>query len=247
MATSPQPVFRSSMVSTRFPQFSGTGGSVCSAPFVLNKDLTAVTDSTAADIIKPWEIFAGTLDGAGTPNIIPIGVPGEYSKLEIWIVSQATIASQAEPILSVYGRQAIPDAAQSNMPHAYDSANFPKVSEWWNPLVFVDRAVDRLNSSTDEIGAGIPHAAIATSARGANSTGSYQMQAFQFTLNQRCPGLGDDQIGSGSPLGDNLAVYGTDFFCGPMTSMFLDGADTVMATVHGAAGGASMLMGRFTA
>lgn len=236
MANSPQPVFRSSMVSSRFPQFSGTGGSVCSSPFVLNTDLTDTSDH-----IKPWELFAGSLTDAGIEKIVPIGVPGEYNKLEIWIVSQATIVSQTEPILSVWGRQAIPDAAQNNMPHAYDSTNYPKVSEWWNPLVFADRAVDRLNSSTSSIGSGIPHTAISGATGAVNGTGSYQMQALKFTLNQRAA-----HVASADLTGDIHSQYGTDFFCGPMTSMFLDGADTVMATVHGAAGGASVLMGRFT-
>ena len=236
MANSPKPVYRNVMVSSRFPQFSGTGGSVCSAPFVLNTDLTDTSDH-----IKPWELFAGSLSEAGMEKLVPIGVPGEYSKLEIWIVSQATIVSQAEPVLSVYGRQAIPDSAQANMPHAYDSANFPKVSEWWNPLVFADRAVDRLASSTNNIGSGIPHTAISSDAGAVNGTGSYQMQALKFTLNQRAA-----HVASAGMNGDVHAQYGTDFFCGPMTTMFLDGADTVMATVHTAAGGASMLMGRFT-
>ena len=247
MTTAPSDIFRDHLVSHRFPQFSGTGGSVCSAPFVLNKDINSVTDSTAGDIIKPWEIFAGTLDGAGTPNIIPIGVPAEFSKLEIWAVSKTTLVGQAEPILSIYGRQSIPEHAKVNLPNAYDS-NFQEVNEWWNPLVFVDRAVDRLNSSTDEVGAGIPHVATAANTAAiANATCSYQLQAMQFTLNMRAAHLADDQIGS-TP-GDNVAVYGTSLFCGPMTSLFLDGCDVVMATVHtGAAGSAgdTMLMGRFT-
>jgi hypothetical protein len=146
----------------------------------LNTDLTDTSDH-----IKPWELFAGSLTDAGIEKIVPIGVPGEYSKLEIWIVSQATIVNQTEPILSVWGRQAIPDAAQNNMPHAYDSTNYPKVSEWWNPLVFADRAVDRLNSSTSSIGSGIPHTAISGATGAVNGTGSYQMQALKFTLNQR--------------------------------------------------------------
>jgi hypothetical protein len=213
---------------------------------VLNKDINTVTDSTAADIIRPWEIFAGTLDGAGTPNIVPIGVPGEYSKLEIWAVSKTTLDGQTEPILSLYGRQSIPDAAKGNLPNAYDSG-FQEVNEWWNPLVFVDRAVDRLNSSTDEIGAGIPHAAVASTAGNVNGTCSYQLQAMQFTLNMRAAHLADNQV---ADAGNNVAVYGTNLFCGPMTSLFLDGVDVVMATVHtGAEGSAgdTMLMGRFTA
>lgn len=247
MTTAPSDIFRNHLVGHRFPQFSGTGGSVCSAPFVLNKDINTETDTTAADIIRPWEIFAGTLDGPGTPNIIPIGVPGEYSKLEIWAVSKTTLAAQTEPILSIYGRQSIPDAAKGNLPNAYDS-NFPELNEWWNPLVFVDRAVDRLNSSTDEIGAGIPHVATAANTAAiANATCSYQLQALQFTLNMRAAHLADNQIGAG--VGDNVAVYGTSLFCGPMTSLFLDGVDVIMATVHtGAQGSAgdTMLMGRFT-
>ncbi len=246
MTTAPSDIFRDHLVSHRFPQFSGTGGSVCSAPFVLNKDINSVTDSTAGDIIKPWEIFAGTLDGAGTPNIIPIGVPAEFSKLEIWAVSKTTLDGQGEPILSVFGRQSIPEHAKVNLPNAYDSG-FQEVNEWWNPLVFVDRAVDRLNSSTDEIGAGIPHTAVSGTAANVNGTCSYQLQSLQFTLNMRAAHLADNQV---ADAGNNVAVYGTSLFCGPMTSLFLDGCDVVMATVHtGAEGSAgdTMLMGRFTA
>jgi hypothetical protein len=237
--TDTKPLFRNHLVSSRFPQFSGAAGSVCSAPFVLNTDISTVTANLEAEVRDPWSIASGGVSDAGVANIVPIGIPAEYNRLEIWVAAQADLAADTPPVLSLYGRTHVPPGALDGMPNAYASANYPLITEWWTPLTFVDRAVDRLGSSgnMDEVGAGIPHTAIGNSDGEANSSGSYNMQAVEFKLNYRpVPMLANT-------ASEFVSQYGTDFFCSPSTNVFLDGCDYVLAVVK-TAGTGGMLMGR---
>lgn len=236
--TDTKPVYRSHMVGNRFPQFSGTGGSVCSAPFVMNTDITAVTANTEAELRDPWRITAGDFSDAGIANIVPIAIPPEYNRLEIWVAATADLDGDTPPVLSLYGRTLIPPGALDGMPHAYDSS-YAALTEWWTPLTFVDRAVDRLGTTgaMDEVGAGIPHAAVANNAGEASSSGSYNMQAVEFKLNYRpVPMLANT-------ASEYVARNDSNYFCSPSTSVFLDGCDQVIAVVK-TAGTDGMLMGK---
>jgi len=237
--TDTKAVYRSHMVGNRFPQFSGTGGSVGSAPFVMNTDISTVTANLESELRDPWSIASGGVSDAGVANIVPISIPPEYNRLEIWVAAQANLDGSTPPVLSLYGRTHVPPGALDGMPHAYDRTNYPEVTEWWTPLTFVDRAVDRLGTTgtMDEVGAGIPIAGVANNAGEANSTGSYNMQAVEFKMNYRpVPMLANT-------ASEFVSQYGTDFFCSPSTSVFLDGCDQVLAVVK-TAGTGGMLMGR---
>ena len=114
--TDTKPVYRSHMVGNRFPQFSGTGGSVGSAPFVMNTDISTVTADDESELRDPWSISSGGVSDAGVANIVPISIPPEYNRLEIWVAAQADLDSNTPPVLSLYGRTHVPAGALDGMP-----------------------------------------------------------------------------------------------------------------------------------
>ena len=246
--TTPANTWRNAYDSMRHPYKGQTSGSISSAPFVLNKNLETVT----ANDDRPWEIYSGDLTDASYANIIPVACPPEYSVLEIWMVMPTGVYANLDtsPSINIYGRTAIQQNQRGNLPSDHATlANFPTtLNEWWAPLTMVDST-----SPSNIVGQTAYYTGINAGYSDADDgTGSFDMHSFNFKP-QTVSGPSRDGAAAAdnapvSTIGDGTASV----VCFPASQMYLNGSDTVMATVHAVFTEASgsevsnvMLMGRF--
>lgn len=249
--TTPASVWRNSYITSRLPYSSGTTGQICSAPFVLHKDLSSATGGSGANADRPFEVANGLLTDASHANIVPIGVPAEYAILETWLVVTGTHPldnSDTKPVMNIYGKTSFGDQHDGNMPDDYHTiTDWPvDLREWWMPLPMTDRTSASNVGATEAVFTGINPSALDAEP----GTGSHAQHAFGFHL-QTIPVPATNAAAAGdhghvARIGDGT---GPGAFCYPAQTFFLNGSDTIMATVSTAlsAGdlGTGILMGRF--
>ena len=260
MATSPSDLVRNTYMTARHPNFSGTTGSIVSAPFVLHKDLTKTTEDGSGDVSsEPWAVYNGlhTEGSAGQiTSIIPIAVPAEYAILETWMVAKTGTYpnSSTPPIINIYGSTPIGEQNKGNLPGDLATiANMPaNINRWWTPLGSVDRtAPGSTVTANGEMYTGIDSSPAANgSVHKEQSTGQFPMQAFNCqVLTKPVPATDGEDADSQMPVA-TLGTATASLDCYPSTQWYLNGSDIVMVTVKTAVvDGASslsdcMLMGR---
>ena len=256
MATSPSDLVRNTYMTARHPNFSGTTGSIVSAPFVLHKDLTKATTTSDGDVSsQPWALYNGLLteNAGGITPIVPVAVPAEYAILETWMVCKTgTYAIGEDPAeVNIYGSTPIGEHNKGNLPGDLATiANMPaNVNRWWTPLSSVDRTspgTDTTAANVHYTGLGV-HGSQAGDVDGVKGSGQFPMQAFRCQpLTKPVPAtngaLQADQI----PVAQ-LGTADVSLDCYPSAQWYLNGSDIVMVTVHTAGSAADnlMLMGRF--
>ncbi len=247
--TTPASTWRHSYINSRLPYSSGTTGQICSAPFVLHKNLKNATN----DPDRPFEIANGLLTHASYANIIPIAVPPEYAILETWMVitgSHGFVGStDTEPVLNLYGRTSFGDNHSGNMPDDYGTiTNWPaNLREWWSPLFMTDRTTPSSTGTTGGHNTGVTD----TDNDQEKGTGSFEMHAFGFEARTipvpRSNGAITEPAFPVAKIGDGTATEAAH--CFPSQTFFLNGADTILTTVTDALAGGGLgsgfLMGRF--
>ena len=244
--TTPASVWRNSYITSRLPYSSGTTGQISSAPFVLNKNLKTATDNPD----RPFEIANGLINHASYSNIIPIAVPAEYAILETWMVITGThefVEADTLPILNIYGKTSFHDEHTGNMPDDYEQiTNWPaNLREWWSPLFMTDRTTPASTGATNAHNTGVND----TDVDQANGSGSLEMHAFGFEARSipvpNHNGAETEPHDFVAKIGDGTAAA----LCYPAQTFFLNGSDTVLATVttalSGTGLGSGFLMGRF--
>ena len=251
--TTPASVWRNAYITSRLPYSSGTTGQICSAPFVLHKDLSSATGGSGANADRPFEVANGLLTDASHANIVPIAVPAEYAILETWMVILGTHAfdnSDTSPVMNIYGKTSFGDQHDGNMPDDYATiADWPEnLREWWMPLPMTDRTTAANTGDTEAVFTGINPVGLDSEP----GTGSHMQSAFEFKLQTiPVPATNANNVldhGHVARIGDGT---GAAAFCYPSQTFFLNGSDTVMATVKTAvvnnsdALGTCILMGRF--
>ena len=247
--TTPASTWRNAYITSRLPYSSGTTGQICSAPFVLNKDLKTATN----DPDRPFEIANGLITHASYSNIIPVAVPAEYAILETWMVITGTHdfvgSTDTEPVLNIYGKTSFSDNHSGNMPDDYATiTDWPaNLREWWSPLFMTDRTTPSSIGATGGHNTGVTD----TDNDKEKGTGSFEMHAFGFEARTipvprsngqsiTEPALPVAKIGDGT---------GVAAHCFPAQTFFLNGAETILTTVTDALAGGGLgdgfLMGRF--
>jgi hypothetical protein len=261
MATSPSDLVTNTYMTSRHPNFSGTTGSIVSAPFVLHKNLLLQTLASGPTNVsdQPWGVYNGLFtELAGSISaIVPISVPAEYAILETWMVAKTgTYATADTPaIINIYGSTPIGQNNKGNLPGDLNTiANWPtEVNRWWTPLSSVDRTAPGTTGTADgEMYTGIDSSPAASgSVHKESSTGQYPMQAFNCqVLTKPIPATDGEDADSQIPV-STLGTATASLDCYPSTQWYLNGSDIVMVTVKTAAVDAAgtdlsdcMLMGR---
>ncbi len=248
--TTPASTWRNAYITSRLPYSSGTTGQVCSAPFVLNKDLKTATN----DPDRPFEIANGLITHSSYANIIPVAVPAEYAILETWMVITGTHdfvgSTDTEPVLNIYGKTSFSDNHSGNMPDDYGTiTDWPaNLREWWMPLFMTDRTTP--GTSTGATTGGHNTGVTDTDTDQEKGTGSFEMHAFGFEARTipvpRSNGAITEPALPVAKIGDGTGVAA---HCFPAQTFFLNGADTILTTVTDALAGGGLgsgfLMGRF--
>ena len=261
--TSPSDLVRNAYMTARHPNFSGTTGSIVSAPFVLHKDLTKATQQGGSDTdcsAEPWAIYNGLFtesDAGDISSIIPIAVPAEYAILETWMVAKTGTYATADtpPIINIYGSTPIGEQNKGNLPGDLATiTNMPtEVNRWWTPLSSVDRTAPGTTATVrGQMYTGIHTNAVAPSTLVTHpGTGQFPMQAFNCqVLTKPVPATDGDVAADQIPVA-KLGTASASLDCYPSTQWYLNGSDIVMVTVKTAAVDAAsadlsdcMLMGR---
>ena len=252
--TTPASTWRNAYITSRLPYSSGTTGQICSAPFVLNKALGTPT----ADPDRPFEIANGLITDASYSNIIPIAVPPEYAILETWVVLVGThgiivnTGPDILPVMSIYGKTTWNDNHDGNMPDDHATiANWPaNLREWWMPLPMTDRTTPSSTGTGGEFNTGVNDNDF-TAVQG---SGSFEMSAFEFKPRMiPIPSKDGSENEPHAPvarIGDGTVAAQ----CFPSQTFFLNGSESILATVVTAMDEASsgtnfdggvFLMGRF--
>lgn len=269
MATSPSDLVTNTYMTARHPNFSGTTGSIVSAPFVLHKDLTKATtiadgsdgDTDPDDVSdQPWAIYNGLLteSPAGSiSSIVPVSVPTEYAILEVWMVAKTGTYNTADtpPVINIYGSTPIDQQNKGNLPGDINTiANMPTVVDrWWTPLSSVDRTAPASAITTGgSMATGIDTMPATAAVNTEPSTGQFSMHAFNCrVLTKPVPGTNANAAADQVPV-SKLGTATASLDCYPSAQWYLNGSDIVMVTVNTAViddAGADlsdcMLMGRF--
>lgn len=258
--TFPSDLVRNTYMTARHPNFSGTTGSIVSAPFVLHKNLLLQSLATGPTDVsdQPWGVYNGSFtELAGSISaIVPVAVPAEYAILETWMVAKTgTYATDDTPaIINIYGSTPIGEQNKGNLPGDLATiANMPtEVNRWWTPLSSVDRTAPGTEVTPGGgMYTGISSNAATADVHGHPSTGQYPMQAFNCqVLTKPIPATDGANAGDQIPVA-KLGGASASLDCYPSAQWYLNGSDIVMVTVKTAGANGSgdapsnvMLMGR---